>query len=156
MRKAFAVLTLLLIPFAAWGWSGKVVGVSDGDTITVLNENTKTTTRIRVYGIDCPESGQPFGRKAKEFTSKMVFGKVVEIHPVEEDRYGRLVAHVYIGGVSLAEELVRAGLAWVYTRYCKSVVTCNRLHQLQQEARDEKKGLWSDKNPQPPWKHRRR
>lgn len=150
------ILAFLTVPLTSPAWTGKVVGIQDGDTITVLDEEDKTTTRIRVYGIDCPESGQAFGKKAKEFTSKMVFRKSVEIHPVEQDRYGRLVADVHVNGASLAEELVRAGLAWVYTRYCTSLVTCPKLERLENEARTAKRGLWADKNPMPPWDYRRR
>jgi endonuclease YncB( thermonuclease family) len=68
-----ALIFLLALPYPAWGWSGKVVGVADGDSITVLRD--KQPQKIRLYGIDCPEKRQPFGKKAKQFTSDMVFGK---------------------------------------------------------------------------------
>jgi len=140
MRKSLAILALLLLPFPAC-WTGKGVGIWDGDAIRALDEEDQITTRILVYGIDCLESAQAFEEKAKEFTSKMVFKKTVEVHPVEEYRYGRLMAHIYVNGISLAEELVRAGMAWFYTQYCKSAVTCYKLEQLEQEARSAKKGL---------------
>src|SRR5437867_690981 len=81
-----------LFPHYTLGY--KVIGVSDGDTITVLCEhgNRKTASKIRLFGIDCPESGQAFGHRATEFTSSMVFGKTVSVDAKDQDRYGRLVA----------------------------------------------------------------
>ena len=98
------------------GFSGKVVGVADGDTITVLRD--RTPVRIRLLGIDSPESGQAFGAKAKAFTSDLVFGQVVTIHTYNLDRYGRTVAEVVLpDGRLLNQELVRAGFAWWYSKY---------------------------------------
>jgi endonuclease YncB( thermonuclease family) len=94
-----------------------VIGVADGDTITVLHE--KRPERIRLCGIDCPEKRQPFGKRAKQFTSELVFGKVVEIDPVDTDRYGRTVAFVRVEDITVNEELIKKGLGWVYVRYCK-------------------------------------
>ena len=83
------LILLIILPSLSWAWSGKVIGIADGDTITVLRD--KEQVRIRLYGIDCPEGGQAFGTKAKQFTSGMVFGEVVEVEPVDTDRYGRRV-----------------------------------------------------------------
>jgi micrococcal nuclease len=92
-------------------FSGKVVGVSDGDTITVLQN--RTPIKVRLHGIDCPEIGQDFGSRAKAFASEIVFGQVVKVVPRETDRYGRTVADVIlVDGRILNHELVRAGLAW--------------------------------------------
>jgi micrococcal nuclease len=74
---------------------------------------------MRLYGIDCPEKHQPFGKRAKQFTSDLVFGEVVDIEPVAVDRYGRTVAFVRAENVSVNEELIKGGLAWVYLRYCR-------------------------------------
>jgi endonuclease YncB( thermonuclease family) len=130
-----------------------VVGIADGDTITVLREG-KQQVKIRLYGIDCPERGQAFSRKAKQFISEMVFGKEVEVEPVDVDRYGRLVALVTISESLVNEELVNAGFAWVYTRYCDRPI-CERWKVLENEAREAKRGLWADPNPLPPWEFRR-
>jgi endonuclease YncB( thermonuclease family) len=73
-------------------WQGKVVGVADGDTITVMHEGRGE--KIRIYGVACPESHQDFGQKAKKFTSNMTYGKSVEVEPIAQDRYGRTVALV--------------------------------------------------------------
>jgi micrococcal nuclease len=130
-------------------WQGKVVGVSDGDTITVMHLGKGE--RIRLYGIDCPEKRQAFGKRAKQFTSDMVFGKNVEVRPVTTDRYGRTIAWVYVNGTSLNEELLRAGLAWHYKRYS----TERHLAELEDGARAARTGLWSDPHAVPPWDFRR-
>jgi endonuclease YncB( thermonuclease family) len=98
-------------------FTAKVVGVSDGDTITVLKE--KTRFKIRLHGIDAPESHQAFGNRAKQFSSDLVFGKTVQIRPLNTDRYGRTLAWVYVNGKTVNEEIVRAGYAWHYKRYSK-------------------------------------
>jgi len=132
-------------------WSGKVVEISDGDTITVLHDGK--SERIRLYGIDTPEKRQAFGKKAKQFTSSMVYGKTVEVETKDTDRYGRTVALVYVNGESLNEALVKDGYAWVYRRYCKEFF-CKDWLSLESAARDGKVGLWSEPNHVPPWDFR--
>ena len=105
------LVCLLSLPLTAYAWSGEVVGITDGDKITVLNGKTLKDVKIRLYGIDTPERGQAFGKKAKQFTSGMVFGKVVEVHRMDTDRYGRTVALVSVDKQLLNKELVKAGLA---------------------------------------------
>jgi endonuclease YncB( thermonuclease family) len=107
---------LFLAPATAAAWSGKTVGVSDGDSITVLHD--KHPEKIRLWGIDCPEKWQDFGSKAKHATSILVFAKVVEVEPVTVDRYGRTVAFVKVGDTLVNDELIRQGLRRVCTRYC--------------------------------------
>ena len=106
-----------------------------------------------MYGIDTPERGQAFGTKAKKFTSDMVFGEVVEVEPVDTDRYGRTVALVSVFKRLVNEELVNAGYAWVYTRYCTQPL-CERWKLLESEAREAKRGLWADPHAIPPWEFR--
>jgi len=131
-------------------WTGKVVGVSDGDTITVMKDGRGI--KVRLSEIDCPESGQPFGARAKQLTSDLCFGKVVTVKPTDMDRYGRIVAHVILPDKrNLNEEIVKSGLAWQYKRYSKS----QRLERLEAEARKAKIGIWSMPNPIPPWDWRR-
>jgi micrococcal nuclease len=99
------VLVLLrLLPSLFRAWSGKVVGVTDGDTITVLHAGRGE--KIRLYGIDCPEKGQAFGTKAKQATSTLVFGKVVEVALLDVDRYGRTVAFVWVADILVNEKLI--------------------------------------------------
>ena len=146
-------LIFLLYPSLVLAWSGKVVGVTDGDTIKVLHDSQQV--KIRLYGIDTPEKKQAFGQRAKQFTADMVAGQVVDVEEVTLDRYGRTVGVVRIGSACLNEELIKAGFAWVYTRYC-DMPMCDRWKQLEQAARLDRKGLWHDKNPVPPWEWRRK
>ncbi len=128
----------------------KVVGVSDGDTVTVLHNGKGE--RIRLHGIDCPEKRQAFGKRAKQFTSKLVFGETVTVQVVDRDRYGRTVGVVLLpDGRSLNHELVKAGFAWWYWRYTPDDET---LAQLEREAWGAKRGLWADPEPVPPWEWR--
>ncbi len=128
---------------------GEVVGVADGDTITVLRE--KASVKLRLQAIDCPEKDQPYGARAKLLTSELAFGKTVTVKVATRDQYGRLVAWVYLpGGKCLNEELLRAGLAWHYVHYDKS----KQLAGLEAAARAARRGLWADASPTPPWDHR--
>ena len=148
------VLTFLLtLPCLAWAWSGEVVGITDGDTITVLHSNTLKDVKIRLYGIDCPEGGQSFSKRARQFTSKMVYGKVVEVGAITVDHYGRTVSLVYFDGIGVCDELIRAGLAWVYYLYCNLRI-CAEWKNLESEAKKAKRQLWSDPEPIPPWRFR--
>ena len=150
----FTLIVLLSIflnyfpSFAATLITGKVVSIADGDTITVLQNNQQF--KIRLYGIDCPESGQPFGSKAKQLTSDLAFGKVAEVIVHEVDKYGRSVGIVRVDGVNVNEELIRNGYAWRYTQYCKESF-CSRWKTLEDQASKQKAGLWTDSSPVPPW-----
>ncbi len=156
-RKIFSLL-VLVIPLLwlspALAWTGKVVSVSDGDTLKVLRNNQQV--KIRLYGIDCPERKQAFGKKAKQFTSDMVAGRIVDVKEVTQDRYGRMVGIVKLEDEILNEELVRAGYAWVYKKYCDLTLSiCASWPSLETQAREAKIGLWSDSKPIPPWDWRR-
>lgn len=147
----FFAFVLFLSTIAYADITGKVVGISDGDTITVLQDNTQY--KIRIFGIDCPESHQDFGTKAKQFTSEMVFGKTVKVISEDTDRYGRTVGTVMLDGKCLNEELVKAGFAWVYSQYCKKPI-CHQWKGFEETARNAKIGLWGHPNPTPPWEFR--
>jgi len=126
--------------------SARVVAITDGDTIKVLRDGKQET--IRLHGVDCPEGGQPFGTRAKQFTSSLAFGKRVKVIVRDRDRYGRTVAEVVLpNGRSLNRELVRSGLAWHFKRYSDDPV----LAQLETQARAARLGLWADQDPIPPW-----
>jgi endonuclease YncB( thermonuclease family) len=136
-----------ILPAYAEEFSGKMIGVSDRDTISALRD--KTQTKIRLHGIDCPKSGQDFGSRAKSLASELSFRKLVTVRVKGFDRYRRTVAEVILpDGRSLNEELVRAGLAWWYRKYAPHDETLSR---LEREARAEKRGLWAQGNPIPPW-----
>jgi len=143
-------LILLHTTIAFADFSGRVVGVTDGDTIKVMHNGK--AERIRLHGIDCPEKGQPFGATAKRFTSAMVFGKDVTIHFTDRDKYGRTVGDVILpDGTNVNRELVKAGLAWWYGKYSGDAT----LGQLEAQARAARRGLWLDPHPVPPWEWRK-
>lgn len=146
---AALILCLVLSSLnSAWAGelSGKVIGVSDGDSITVLSNGR--TERIRLADIDCPELKQPFGRKAKHYCSNLCFGKSVVVSYASRDRYKRIVGRAKLpNGHVLNEELVKAGMAWCYVKYCKIPL----MFELERKAKLSRLGLWRDKNPVPPW-----
>jgi endonuclease YncB( thermonuclease family) len=132
-------------------FSGRVVGVTDGDTISVLYGSGEV--RVRLYGVDCPEKGQAYGTRAKLLTSQAAFDRNVTVQVVDRDQYGRVVAEVILpGGTNLSHELLRAGLAWWYRHYSSD----RELAGLEARARAEHRGLWSDASPIPPWEYRKR
>lgn len=128
-----------------------VIGISDGDTIKVLQDSV--SKRIRLWGIDCPEMKQAFGTRAKQFTGDLAFGKTVTLRVHDVDRYGRQVAEIILpDGRNLNHELVKAGYAWWYRQYAKHDT---ELERLELEAKGAKRGLWADKDPTPPWEFRK-
>lgn len=147
------VLLLLSVPLSSHAdtFTGKVVGVSDGDTIKVMHEGR--AVKVRLHGIDCPEKKQPFGSRAMQYTSEMAFSNEVEVRIKTTDRYGRVVGDVILpDGTSLNKELVYVGLAWWYRKYAPNDRT---LKALEAGARAARRGLWADKNPIPPWEWRK-
>ncbi len=145
----FFSLALITSQTLAADFTGRVVGVADGDTITVLHNGKGE--RIGLHGIDCPEKRQAFGKRAKQFTSTLVFGTTVTVQALDRDRYGRTVGVVLLpDGRSLNHELVRAGFAWMYRRYTND----QSLSDLEEEARVARRGLWADAEPVPPWEWR--
>lgn len=145
------VCLLLLLPSFAHSWQGKVVGITDGDIISVLHDGKEE--KVRLFGIDCPEIQQDFGQEAKKLTSSMVSGRIVDVEPRYTDSYGRTVGLVSTGGKVVNEELVRAGLAWVYTKYCKDSF-CGEWKRLQENAVKKQIGLWYASDAMPPWDFR--
>lgn len=130
----------------ASSFSGKVVKVSDGDTIEVMRDGR--AEKIRLAGIDCPEKKQAFGQAAKRFTLNLAAQKIVTVQVETTDRYGRKVAEVILpDGRSLNRDLIRAGYAWWYRKYSSDAT----LGALESEARGDRRGLWADPNPVPPW-----
>ena len=146
------LLILFLFTSCSTASKSKVIHISDGDTITVMNDGKKE--KIRLYGIDTPVMKQSFGKEAKAFTESMVSGKTVNVEAITTDRYGRTVGIVHVDGNSLSEEIVKSGYAWVYDRYCKKDI-CNKWQQLEEAARQSKTGLWSQDDPVEPWVYRK-
>ncbi len=145
------LLAWILAPVLAQAeFIGKVVGVTDGDSIRVMHEGKAEP--IRLIGIDCPEKRQPFGTRAKEYTSELAFGQDVTVYGDKRDRYGRRLAEVLLpDGRSLNQELIKAGLAWWFRKYSKDL----RLGELERQARVAERGLWAQSSPVAPWEWRR-
>jgi micrococcal nuclease len=128
------------------------VSVLDGDTFEVLYNHHPE--RIRLSGIDCPEKGQAFGKRAKQAASELVYGKEVTLQTLGKDKYGRTIADVLLpDGMNLNQELVKQGWCWWYRKYAQGDTV---LERVETEARGAKKGLWADPQPVPPWEWRKR
>jgi endonuclease YncB( thermonuclease family) len=130
---------------------GKVVGITDGDTLTILMDSKQY--KIRLAEIDTPERNQPYGSKAKDVLSDLVFNKEVKAEVQDVDRYGRYVARIYVGELDVSREMVRLGAAWVYRQYLRD----KSLLEVEAGAKVAKRGLWSLPEAQkiPPWEWRR-
>jgi len=117
MKQSRGLILALVFAIPAWAdFTGEVVGVADGDTITVLDA-TKVQHKVRLTGIDAPEKKQPFGNRSKQSLSDMVFNKTVTVETDKRDRYGRELGKVLAGGQDANLEQVRAGMAWHYKAY---------------------------------------
>lgn len=135
---------------------GKVVGVADGDTLTLLDEQ-RQQHRIRLDGIDAPERTQPFGQRARQSLAAMAHGREAMAECPKTDKYGRSVCRVVVDGVDVGLEQVRRGLAWHYVRYAREQSPEARVAyaRAEEQARGERSGLWSTRDPTPPWDYRR-
>jgi endonuclease YncB( thermonuclease family) len=131
--------------------TGRVVGISDGDTITVLV--ARDPVKVRLANIDAPESGQPWGSRSKQSLSELCAGAQARLETQGKDRYGRTIATVFCNGTNANREQVRQGMAWIFDRYAR---WDSPLYAMQREAKLAERGLWSDPQPMPPWEWRRR
>ena len=129
---------------------GKVVRVSDGDTITILDEG-KVQNKIRLNRIDAPERKQAFGEVSRRYLANMVAGKFVKVEWAKKDRYGRILGEVFVGDVNVNLKMVQGGMAWHYAHFDHA----KEFAQAESEARAKKIGLWQDANPIPPWEFRK-
>jgi len=161
MKKIILIISIILfypIDFvSAWQDkernTGVVSHVFDGDTIKV--KNGKTNVTIRLYGIDTPESDQPFAGDAKIELQSIVLHHSISYLPLYYDDYNRLVAHVYERDKNINQILVEKGFAWVHIYYCDQEI-CDQWKILQQQAKMKKAGLWQERDPVPPWVWKRR
>ena len=156
-NKLFATLLLLLsCSLHASTLQGKVVGVADGDTITVLDA-TNTKHKIRLQGIDAPEKAQAFGQKSKQSLSQMVYNKQVVVEYQKKDKYGRTLGKVLHNGTDVCLEQIKLGMAWHYKQYKSDQPKEDRETYAQAElaSRSMAVGIWKDKNPTPPWEFRK-
>lgn len=158
MKKYFWACLMLAFSVQAYAdvITGQVVSVSDGDTITVL-DNSNTQHKIRLAGIDAPEKRQPFGTASKRSLSDLLYGKQVEVVWQKQDRYGRIVGKVLTGGLDANLEQIKRGMAWFYIRYQKEQAVKDRIdyEEGQNYAEQNQLGLWADKTPTPPWDFRK-
>jgi endonuclease YncB( thermonuclease family) len=150
MKKTILAITLLL-PLSAMAaeWTGTVVGIADGDTVTVLNEQKKQV-KIRLVEIDAPEKKQAFGEQSKQSLSDICFKKPVIVDDKGSDKYKRTLGRLRCDGVDANAEQVKRGMAWAYKQY----LTDQSIADLEQVAKNSGTGLWTDENPTPPWDFR--
>lgn len=159
------LILLLLFLSGCANVTGRVVGVADGDTITVLDE-TKTQHKVRLAGIDAPEKSQPFGQEAKQYMSDLVYGKEVQLEGDKHDRYGRTIAKVWVTPadcpacpktLDAGMAMLTVGLAWHYRQYQKEQTPEDRERYTfaEIEAKAKRAGLWTDSYPVPPWDWRK-
>jgi endonuclease YncB( thermonuclease family) len=166
MRNFLLYLFVFALPASADTLSGRVVGVSDGDTISVLGGDY-IQYKIRLSGIDAPEKNQAFGQRSKEHLRKLVFGKLVTVEWHKTDRYKRIIGKVLVADPACAKadcpkifdaclSQVRAGFAWWYRQYAKDQLfeDRQRYESAENEAKARKAGLWIDSEPTPPWEFR--
>ncbi|MDP1734272.1 MAG: thermonuclease family protein [Sulfuritalea sp.] len=144
------VVLSLIFPLAAYAdFTGKVVAVADGDTLTVLRDREQV--KVRLVEIDAPEKAQPFGQKSKQSLSDLCFGKTATLADQGSDRYKRTLARVTCDGIDANTEQVRRGMAWVYRKYAPKD---SPLYAVESEAKAAWRGLWADAQPMPPWEWR--
>jgi micrococcal nuclease len=159
MNGVYCVFLLVFVSLFATvdrasAWEGVVVKVLDGDSLRIRRSGK--IEEIRLYGIDAPEYRQPYSNKAKQYVRRMVNGREVAVEEMDIDRYGRIVALVTLKDRLVNRELVEAGLAWYYPRYCRRQPLCGELAELEARARRQGRGLWRDPDPVPPWEWKRR
>ena len=156
LSRLFVVLALLHLPAWADVIKGKVVRVSDGDTIVVLDAQ-KAQHKIRLAGIDAPESKQAFGQVSKQGLADLVANKSVVVDTNKKDRYGRLVGKVLLGKQDICLSQLELGLAWFFRQYQNELSDADRklYEDAEATAKELKLGLWRDLAPVPPWEFRR-
>lgn len=160
LRLALVLAAVLAAaPSAAFTIAGKVVGVADGDTLTILDASRRQN-RIRLARIDSPEVGrgknkptQPFAERARQSLAQLAFGREARAECDTTDQYKRSVCTILVDGADVNLEQVRRGIAWVYRRYAGNAPA---YYQAEREAREAKRGLWADSRPVPPWEWRQR
>jgi endonuclease YncB( thermonuclease family) len=149
MKTATLFLLYLVTINAAADWKGVVVGVSDGDTATVLTTD-KNQVKVRLIEIDAPEKNQAFGNQSKKSLSEICYKKPVIAVEKSKDKYGRSLVRLFCDGVDANAEQVRRGMAWAFTKYLTDPTIAN----LEKAARIKRTGLWGDPNPLSPWEFR--
>lgn len=151
------VVLLYLLSCSAFAdvLSGRIVGISDGDTVTLLDAQHQQH-KIRLAGIDAPEKSQAYGQRAKESLSQLVFDQTVQIEGNRTDRYGRFLGKILVNGKDANLEQLRAGMAWHYKQYQNEQSPPDRqlYADAESQARQRRVGLWAGSAPQLPWEFR--
>lgn len=147
---------LLATPTHADTLTGRVVGISDGDTLTLLDA-TNTQYKIRLAGIDSPEKAQPFGQVCKQSLSDLAYDRAVAVESSKLDRYGRVIGKVLVNDQDVSLEQVRRGCGWHYKKYQYEQSLDDRLNysRAEESARASRVGLWANNEPVPPWDWRK-
>jgi len=127
-------------------FTGKIVEVTDGDTFDIRRSIGGQVT-VRLFGVDAPESSQPYGTAATRAARRIIDGSSVRVAVEDVGRYGRAVARIEVGGGDLSEMMVRQGYGWHYDEYAPNAT---ELARLERQARNAKRGLWKQSNPTPP------
>ena len=157
--KKLAFLCLLFFTLVSFAEEliGKVIKVSDGDTITVLDSNNQKH-KIRLKGIDAPESQQAFGDISTQSLSELVYDKEVLVTWDKKDKYYRILGKVIVDGNDANYEQLTKGLAWYYKQYEKDLndEDKKKYSEAEEWARNYTEGLWADSNSIPPWEYRRK
>lgn len=155
--RRVTILGLLLVSSIAIAdtYTGRVVGVADGDTVTVL-DSTNTQHKVRLAGIDAPEKKQAYGQVSKQHLANLLFDKTVTIETTRRDRYQREVGIVIVNGRDANLKQLESGLAWHYKKYADEQPAADRQSYAAAEvaAQQRHQGLWQDANPVPPWDFR--
>ena len=149
MPRAFIAIFVSLLLSACSSMT--VIGITDGDTLTVLQDNTPI--KVRISAIDAPEKRQPYGGQARQALTDLCFKKSARLVYVNTDRYGRTVADVYCDGINVGSEMVEHGFAWAYEKY---IGDKGYYRDLQIKAQRDGVGLWADKVVVAPWDWRRK
>lgn len=152
MKKSLLLALLFtLSPLAQADFTGRVVRVIDGDTVSVLSGNEMY--RVRLNGIDAPESKQAYGQRSKQSLIALAAQKNVLVISDKQDRYGRYLGTLMNGGLNINAQQVEKGMAWAYRFHGKA--TDMKMLTIEKIARSSGVGLWADPNPVEPWKWRR-
>lgn len=156
VKLTWSALLLLAGALNAATLQGKVIGVADGDTVTLLDDQ-KNQHKIRLQGIDAPEKAQAFGNKSKQSLHEMVHGKEVFVDVQKKDKYGRSVGKIMVNQTDACLEQIKRGMAWHYKQYANEQSPEDRdvYAQAESTARAQSLGLWKDKSPTPPWAFRK-
>ena len=150
MRKIINIFLLLTTILVAETITGKVISVTDGDTIKILYEKKKVY-KIRLNDIDAPEKKQAFGNKSKENLAKYIAGENVRVEYYKLDRYKRILGTVYFKDKDINKQQIIDGYAWVYKKYSKN----NEYINQERISKNHKRGLWKDEKPIEPWEYRK-